>query len=94
MRALRGLDAKVERSRVHTAPRRLYDLRGPTPVDPARDTGTPEPEERRAREVDEARITRLAADLTVKMDLSSLRFKADHASTWIETPRSPTFRTT
>jgi len=44
--------------------------------------------------VDEARITRLAADLTVKMDLSSLRFKADHASTWIETPRSPTFRTT
>src|SRR6516165_6708457 len=76
LRALRGLDAKVERSRVHTAPRRLYDLRGPTPVDPARDTGTPEPEERRAREVDEARITRLAADLTVKMDLSSLRFKA------------------
>jgi len=44
--------------------------------------------------VAEARIKRLAADLTVKVDLSILQLKVDHASTWIETPRSPTFRTT
>jgi hypothetical protein len=77
MRKLKGLNAKVELNPVHKVSRRIYD------IGPAEAPGEPpamaaaagaEPDERRVREVAEATLARLAGDLQVKADLSSLRF--------------------
>jgi hypothetical protein len=77
MRKLKGLDAKVEMNPVHKVPRRIYDINpaaAPGQPSPAGAPAVPEPDERHAREIAQTTLERLAGDLKVKVDLSSLRF--------------------